>query len=108
MQLFGIRYLCACDDHPSRSDRRIPGHVIMAVKCEVKMRAIKYLRYLGGNNTFELTKYLTRVYMAQYSGLSNYLIQLVNVKVKFFKHSGAVDGFCCSQDICSQRDLTKS
>jgi hypothetical protein len=35
----------------------------------VKVRAIKYPRYLQGNNSFEkLTGYLSSVYMAQYSG----------------------------------------
>jgi len=68
----------------------------VAVTCEVKLREIKYPRYLQGNNSFEkLTGYLSSVYMAQYSGLSNthVLIQPVNIKVKFLKLSEAVKGF---------------
>ena len=59
------------------------------------MWAIKYPRYLGGNNSFEqTTEYLARVYMAQYSGLSYYPTQPVNVKVnKFLQSSGAAKGF---------------
>lgn len=45
---------------------RLPGYPIMAVKCVVKMQAMKFPRHLGGNNSFQkLTGYLQSVSMAQ-------------------------------------------